>query len=208
MLSNNRHESSSSSREGSTPGFLRIGDTYYAPLQRHNNKHERVTYNVSANAQVQNPGSLVDGGSNGGVAGNDVRVIEIHPHRKIDITGIDNHQMNDVQCATVRGVTNSNIGPALLIMHQYAHTAKGTSIHSPGQWECHGAKIDDKSKRVGGTQSITLPSGVTLPMDFVNGLPRLPMRPFKDEELESLKVIHVTLDRDWDPRTRPRYFRQ
>ena len=26
------------------------------------------------------------------------------------------------------------------------------------------------------------------------------MRPFKDEELESLKVIHVTLDRDWDPR--------
>ena len=62
ILSNNQHESNSSSREGSAPGFLRVGDTHYAPLKRHTNNHERVTHSVSANARVQNPGSLVDRG--------------------------------------------------------------------------------------------------------------------------------------------------
>ena len=44
--------------------------------------------------------SLVDRGANGGVAGSDVRVIETHPDRKVDIRGIDNHEITAIPLVT------------------------------------------------------------------------------------------------------------
>jgi hypothetical protein len=79
-------------------------------------------------------------------------------------------------------------------------TGRGISIHSPGQWECYGANICDKSTVVGGTQTVTLPGGLKVPMNIVNGLPRIPMRPYTDKEWDDLPHIHVTMDHDWDPR--------
>jgi hypothetical protein len=43
-------------------------------------------------------------------------------------------------------------GPVILIMHQYAHSGKGHSIHSSPQLEWNGIDVDDKSARVGGKQ--------------------------------------------------------
>jgi hypothetical protein len=40
----------------------------------------------------------------------------------------------------------------ILIMHQYAHSRKGHSIHSSPQLEWNGIDVDDKSARVGGKQ--------------------------------------------------------
>ena len=37
--------------------------------------------------------SLVDRGANGGVSGNDVKVIAKHPDIIVDVQGIDNHEM-------------------------------------------------------------------------------------------------------------------
>ena len=37
------------------------------------------------------PGALIDRGSNGGIASNDVCVVGFHPHAKIDVDGIDNY---------------------------------------------------------------------------------------------------------------------
>jgi hypothetical protein len=48
--------------------------------------------------------------------------------------------------------THSNRGPMILIMHQYAHSRKGHSIHSSPQLEWNGVNINDKSARVGGKQ--------------------------------------------------------
>ena len=44
--------------------------------------------------------SLVDRGSNSGVAGRDARVIETHPDFKIDIRGIDDHEINEIHLVT------------------------------------------------------------------------------------------------------------
>ena len=44
--------------------------------------------------------SLVDRGANGGVAGNDIIVIETHPDREVDIRGIDNHEITAIPLVT------------------------------------------------------------------------------------------------------------
>jgi hypothetical protein len=50
----------------------------------------KITY-LASSASSQQGGALIDRGSNGGVAGDDVQVICIDPHRTVDVEGIDNH---------------------------------------------------------------------------------------------------------------------
>ena len=52
--------------------------------------------------------SLVDRGANGGVADSDVRVIETHPDHKVDIRGIDDHQISAIPLVTDGGVIKKN----------------------------------------------------------------------------------------------------
>ena len=87
-------------------------------------------YNASACARSDGLQSLVDRGCNGGLAGEDVRVIEWVPNRFADISGVDYHTINHIPIATVAGVTTTQHGPVVLIMHQYAYVVKGRSIHS------------------------------------------------------------------------------
>jgi hypothetical protein len=63
--------------------------------------------------------SIVDRGANGGVAGDDVRVL-FKTSRTVDIKGIDNHQLPDIPIGTVGGVVLTQNGPVIAIMHQYA----------------------------------------------------------------------------------------
>jgi hypothetical protein len=73
--------------------------------------------------------SLVDRGANGGVAGNDVRVL-FKTNCTVDIRGIDNHQLTDVPIGTVGGVVTTQKGPVIAIMHQYDYLEKvHQSIH-------------------------------------------------------------------------------
>jgi hypothetical protein len=74
--------------------------------------------------------SLIDQGENGGVAGEDMRVI-FCTNRSVDIKGIDNHHVNIIGTGTVGGVVNTQKCPVIAIMHQYALLGKGASIHSP-----------------------------------------------------------------------------
>jgi hypothetical protein len=76
--------------------------------------------------------SLIDRVANGGVAGDDVRVI-FRTNRTVDIKVIDNHLVNNIGIGTVGGVVQTQHGPAIAIMHQYALLGKGASIHSPSQ---------------------------------------------------------------------------
>jgi hypothetical protein len=97
--------------------------------------------------------ALIDRGANGGIAGNDCRVIEVNdqPHQYVNIEGIDGHIMERCRLVTAGAVTHFNRGP-VIIMHQYAHSGKGHSIHSSPQLEWNGVNVDDKSARVGGKQ--------------------------------------------------------
>jgi hypothetical protein len=108
-------------------------------------------YRVSTNNHSEVTGALIDRGANGGIAGNDCRVIEVNdqPHRYVNVEGIDGHVMERCRLVTAGAVTHSNRGPVILIMHQYAHSGKGHSIHSSPQLEWNGVDVDDKSARVG-----------------------------------------------------------
>ena len=102
-----------------------------------------IAYRVSAH-KTSSLLSLVDRGANGGLAGNDVRVIH-KTHRSVNVRGIDNHELTDMAIGTVGGVIPTNKGPVIAIMHQYALLGKGYSIHSPAQLEWFKNVVDDKS---------------------------------------------------------------
>ena len=65
---------------------------------------KNITY-VALNTHLKKGNSwLVDrGAANGGVAGEDVHVI-LHTNRKVNITGIANHQLPDLSICTIGGV--------------------------------------------------------------------------------------------------------
>jgi hypothetical protein len=141
----------------------------------------QAIYQVSASAVKQKPGALVDRGANGGVAGADVRVIAT-TDRHVDIQGIDNHRMTDVPIVTAGMVVNTQKGEVIAILHQYAYTGKGKTIHSSGQLEAFKQDVYDKSVKVGGKQQIETPDGYVIPLNFRNGLPYLSMRPYNNAE--------------------------
>jgi hypothetical protein len=159
-----------------------------------------VSYTVSLNQQKATTYSLVDRGANGGVAGNDVRII-FKTDRTVDIRGIDNHQVTDIDIGTVGGVVQSQKGPIIAVMHQYALLNKGHSIHSPCQFESYKVTVDDKSVRAGGTQRIQTPDGYTIPLTVKDGLARLAIRPFTDQEYETLPHVFLTAEDTWDAST-------
>jgi hypothetical protein len=79
-------------------------------------------------------------------------------------------------------VTHSNRGPVILIMHQYAHSRKGHSIHSSPQLEWNGVNINNKSARVGGKQGLVTFDGFSIPINIRRGLSYIDMRPHTDQE--------------------------
>jgi hypothetical protein len=136
--------------------------------------------------------SLIDRGANGGLAGSDTRVISVDPSRKLTITGIDNHQMPDPDVMQARAYVTSHKGPVIAIFHQYAHIKTGASIHSSLQLEHYKLQVDDRSLCAGGTQSISTPEGYMFPLDIIDGLVYLRMRPFTDEEYAALPHVPFT----------------
>jgi len=83
----------------------------------------RIFYSVSAH-KSRKVGSLVDRGADGGIAGDDVRIIE-KSDRTVDVRGIDNHQITNIPIVTARGVIKMQQGPTITILHQYAYTGQG-----------------------------------------------------------------------------------
>ena len=74
--------------------------------------------------------SLVDRGANGGVAGNDVRIIAKHPHRNVEVRGIENHEISSILLVTASCVTLITSGEVITIVHQCACHGKNKTIHS------------------------------------------------------------------------------
>ncbi|CAJ1961165.1 unnamed protein product [Cylindrotheca closterium] len=141
---------------------------------------------------------LCDQGANGGIAGDDVIILS-KTNRSVDVQGIDNHQVTDVSIVTSAGYTDTQRGPAILIMNQFASIGKGQSILSSPQMEHFGVEVDDRSSKVGGKQRLSTPDGWVIPMEIVNGLPYVRMRPPTKRELDTLPHIVLTSDKDWDP---------
>jgi hypothetical protein len=172
------------------------GHTYVRQVQSH-----EVRYTMS-HASRRNQGSLIDRGANGGIAGSDTRVIERHPHRTVDIRGIDNHEISSIPIVTAGAVVRSQRGDVVAILHQYAyHPQQGRSIHSSCQLESFANDVNDRSIRTpGGLQRIETVDGYVFPLSIRDGLPYLAMRPYTDDEFDTLPHVILTSDVDWDPR--------
>jgi hypothetical protein len=91
-----------------------------------------VMYQVSNHKQTTLPLALIDRGANGGVAGSDTWLID-KSLCSAHIQGIDDHMIKDVPIGTVSAVVNTQHGEVIAIVHQYAYTGKGGTIHSSGQ---------------------------------------------------------------------------
>ncbi len=163
-----------------------------------------LEYRVSTNQIVDRSmkPSLVDRGANGGVGGEDVRLIHYVPGKTVTIQGIDNHQMRSIRIGTVAGVVQTTLGRVMLIFNQYAYTGRGASIHSAVQMEHYGCRVDERSAVVGGTQTIVTPNGYVIPLSIVDGLARLPISPATDADLRDTTLVQefMTSELDWDPR--------
>ena len=145
-------------------------------------------------------GSLVDRGANTTVAGNNCRVIAELLNVRADVTGLQNHQATNLKMGTIGYYAESSKGPCIPIIPQSVLLGTGTTIISAAQLEAHGVMVNDKSSVIGGKQYISTPDGYDFPIDIVNGLPYTPMRPFTDEEWDTLP--HVFLGAaDWNPRS-------
>ena len=112
---------------------------------------------------------LVDRGANGGLAGSDMRVIH-KTHRKINIQGIDNHEVTGLDVVTAATLLNTSQGKVIGIFNEYAYLGKGSSIHSSGQLEWFKTNVDEKSVKVGGAQLITTLDGYSVPLLIKDGL--------------------------------------
>ena len=112
---------------------------------------------------------LVDRGANGGLAGSNMRVLH-RTHRKINIQGIDNHEVTGLDVVTAATLLNTSQGEVIGIFNEYAYLGKGSSIHSSGQLDWLKTNVDEKSVKDGGTQLITTLDGYSVPLLIKDGL--------------------------------------
>jgi hypothetical protein len=108
-----------------------------------------VMNQVSNHKQMMLTLALIDCGANGGVAGSDTWLID-KSLCSVPIQGINNHMIKDVPIGTVSAVVNTQRGEVIAIMHQYAYTGKGSTIHSSSQLEWCGNDINNRSIKIEG----------------------------------------------------------
>ena len=87
-------------------------------------------------------GTLVDRGANGGILGNDAKVI-FRRKKSVDVTGIDNHELSSLPMVDATAKTITNKGPVILILRNYAYHGINRTLHSAGQIEHFGNKVYD-----------------------------------------------------------------
>ena len=142
---------------------------------------------------------MVDRGANGGLAGSDMRVIH-KTHRKINIQGIDNHEVTGLDVVTAATLLNTSQGKVIGIFNEYAYLGKGSSIHSSGQLEWFKTLVDEKSIKVGGTQLITTLDGYSVPLLIRDGLAyATSLGRATDQDMDTYLHVFFTSPDEWDP---------
>ena len=146
------------------------------------------------------PGSLLDNGANNGLAGADVLFID-DTGRKADVT-TPTGSTQGLPMATVAGYTDSITGPVIVIMHQYAYTGTGRTIHSENQLRAYGNIIDTIPRSLvptPGVAALTTNCGRTIPFSFRDGLCYFDMRKPTQAEYDALPHVVLNSDSTWNP---------
>ena len=183
--------------------FISTNVSTRSQRQRASNDFDKVRAKASDKLKQRGPGngSLVDSGANGGMLGLDATILE-YTARMADVKGIQDYKCNGLLIVTGASLTYDIHGkPLILIMHQYAAGTQAYSIHSIGQVEHYGHKIDGRSRVTGGFQSLQTSCGHTIPLHVRHGLCHIDMAPATSTMLDDPNIPHVVLtnDKDWDP---------
>jgi hypothetical protein len=169
-------------------------------------KHPPVTRNVKthvmyrfAQSNTSSHMQLVDRGANGGLAGADMKVLN-KTGRKVNICGIDNHELTGLDIVTCASMYDTNHGRIIGIFHEYAYHGQGRSIHSPAQMEWFKTDIDDKSMAIGDKQRLLTLEGYGIPFEVSSGLVYMkPLGVPTDEDLDKYPHVFMTDPHEWDP---------
>ena len=102
-------------------------------IESHGNYFAKMafTYHISKHS-ASSYGSLVDRGTNGGLAGAHVHVLE-RTGTKVSVTRNNEHELPGLDIITCVALVHTNHGKIIMIMHEYAYYAGGNTIHSPSQ---------------------------------------------------------------------------
>ena len=168
-------------------------------ISSHESSRQIQTHQRYVFARVnQSNHHLIDRGANGGLAGADMRVIHTTP-RKINIVGIDDHELTGLNVVTAADLLDTQKGSIIGVFHEYAHLGKGRSIHAAGQMEWFNCQVDDRSTLVGGTQSIKTSEGYVIPLSIESGLVYMhSMRIPTDHDLQNYPHVFFTSPDIWD----------
>ena len=146
----------------------------------------------------QSTNHLIDRGAIEGLAGADMRILQT-THRKINIVGIDDHELTGLHLVTAAALLDTQKGPIIGIFHEYAHLGKGKSIHAAGQMEWFHCQADDRSKVVGGAPRIETPDGYAIPLSIESGLVYMQsIRIPTDKDLKQYPYVFFTSPDSWD----------
>jgi hypothetical protein len=181
-------------------GSLPPGDPRRMLSSKYSVNMMNIRYQVSLHDNVRKTRALVDRGANGGIGGSDVRKLHDIAGTRVNITGIDRHQVTDVPLAVCAGFMKTTRGGDVIgIFNNYAYMGHAKTIHSAPQLDFSGHTVDEKSRKVGGLQRITSKNGYIIPITITNGLPYISMRPPTDHELATLPQEIMTSPSPWDP---------
>ena len=171
-------------------------DSTMAP-ERSINHH--FTYHVAQASQAKH-GTLVDSGTNCGLAGSDVRILSSRSPRKCTVTGIDSHELQGLDVVQCAALVETDHGIVKLVMNEYSCYGKGHTTHSSGQIEWFKNSVDDRSVQVGGKRRICTIDGYAMPLTCIGGLMYLSIlgKP-TDKDLERYPAVHLSGPHEWDP---------
>ena len=168
-------------------------------ISSHESSRQIQTHQRYVFARVnQTNHQIINRGANGGLAGADMRVIHTTP-RKINIVGIDDHELTGLNVVTAATLLDTQKGPIIGVFHKYAHLGKGRSIHAAGQMEWFNCQVDDRSKLVGSAQSIQTSEGYVISLSIESGLVYMhSMRIPTDHDLQNYPHVFFTSPDIWD----------
>ena len=168
-------------------------------ISSHDSSRQIQTHQRYVFARVnQSNHHVIDRGANGGLAGADMRVIHTTP-RKINIVGIDDHELTGLNAVTAAALLDTQKGPIIGVFHEYAHLGKGRSIHAAGQMEWFNCQVDDRSKILGGAQRIETSEGYVIPLSIESGLVYMhTIRIPTDQDHQNYPHVFFTSPDIWD----------
>ena len=120
-------------------------------------------------------------------------VINTSPHRKVNIRGIDNHEINPVTISNIGALDHSHYVTVIIIMHHYAHHGKGKTINYYVQLEGYKNDVNEKqNKENGGEQRIPTHEGYIFLIQLLQGFTYLNMQPYSSTEWDTLLNMILT----------------